>query len=317
MFENKGNIMKKYLNQKAVSYTISIILTVISAIIMAIGVKIFVSPNRFLSTGATGISLIIGRVYDNIFKPEKSLETIITGVCLFLFNVPLLILSWKKLSHRFTILTTINVLVNSICLTLLPDNLAEILHLSVANDNITFLSAALFVGMMNGAANALAYIVGGSTGGVDILSMFYSIRKQYSIGRITTAINGIIILVGLLIDGQELAIAKAFYTLIYLVLSSMVIDLFYIRNKRVILLITTNKGSEIAHEITSQFVRGVTMLDAKGGYTGEHKDFLYCACSTFEVLEIIKKIKSIDEHAFVSVIEANKVHGNFLNKELR
>ncbi len=307
--------MAKNSNKKIVSYIISILLTIISAIIMAIGVKIFVSPNRFLSTGVTGISLIIGRIIDNIF--DKHLETIITGICLFLFNIPLLILAWKKLSHRFTILTAINVIVNSICLTLLPDNLAEKLNLSVEFGNISFLSAALFVGMMNGAANALAYIVGGSTGGVDILSMFYSIRKQFSIGRITTAINGIIILIGLFIDGQELAIAKAFYTMIYLVISSIVIDIFFIRNKRVVLLITTQKGNEIAHEITNQFIRGVTILDARGGYTGEHKDFLYCACSSFEVIEIIKKVKEIDEHAFVSAIEANKVHGNFLNKELR
>lgn len=309
--------MKKYLNNKAVSYTISIILTIISSFIMAVGVAIFVSPNRFLSTGATGISLIIGRLIDMTCGTQ--LETVITGIFLFLFNIPLLIIAWKKLSPRFAILTTISVVVNSLFLTILPQfDLANKLHLVAGNNgDITLLSAALFVGLMNGAANALAYIVGGSTGGVDILSMYYSIKKQYSIGRITTFINGMIILVGLLIDGIDTGIANAFYTLIYLVLSSMVIDLFYIRNKRTILFITTVKGKEIADEITHHFSRGVTILDAKGAYTGEHKDFLYCACSSFEVVEIVKKVKTIDERAFISVVEANKVHGNFLNKELR
>ena len=80
---------------------------------------------------------------------------------------------------------------------------------------------------------------------------------------------------------------------------------------------TTSKGKEIVKVITEEFVRGVTLLDAKGGYTGEHKDLLYCACSSFEVVDIVKRVKELDNHAFISVVEANKVHGNFLNKELR
>ena len=147
--------------------------------------------------------------------------------------------------------------------------------------------------------------------------MYYSLKKQSSLGKMTTIINGVIILLGLLIEQGNDAIAKAFYTLIYLVINSIVIDLFYIRNKRAILLITTSKGEEVSKIITLNFVRGVTRMDAKGAYTGEHKDLLYCACSSFEVVEIIKKVKDIDSHAFISVLEANKVHGNFLNKELR
>ena len=309
--------MKKLLENKTVSFIISIILTVVSSAIIALGVKIFLSPNSFLSTGVTGIALIAGRLYDKIFLPAKSLETIIAGVLLFILNIPVLFLAWKKLSHKFMILSTINVITNTLCMTLLADNLHEIFNLSVASGDISFLDAALFVGMMNGAANALAYIVGGSTGGSDVLSMYFSLKKQSSLGKVTTIINGVIIIFGLFIEQGNDAIAKAFYTMIYLVINSIVIDLFYIRNKRTILLITTSKGQEVSKIINHRFVRGVTMMDAKGGYTGEHKDLLYCACSSFEVSEITKQVKELDEHAFISVLEANKVHGNFLNKELR
>ena len=309
--------MKKFFENKTVSFVVSIIITIISSAVLAVGVKIFLSPNSFLSTGVTGIALIAGRLYDKIFLPAKSFETIIAGILLFVLNIPVLILAWKKLSHRFMILSTVNVVVNSLCMTLLPDNLHEILHLSVAGGDISFLDAALFVGMMNGTANAIAYIVGGSTGGSDVLSMYFSLKKQSSLGKVTTIINGVIIVLGLFIEQGNDAIAKAFYTLIYLVINSIVIDLFYIRNKRAILLITTSKGQEVSKIITHSFVRGVTMMDAKGAYTGEHKDLLYCACSSFEVPEITKQVKAIDEHAFITVLEANKVHGNFLNKELR
>lgn len=309
---------KDYLNKQ---FIFAVILTIISAFIMAVGVKIFISPNKFLSTGVTGIAIIFGRLYDNMHLSDVSMETTITGIMIFLLNIPLFILSWKKLSHKFAILTVINVLVNSIFLTILPDNLNETFHLVAESntlvENITLLDAALFVGMMNGAANALSYIVGGSTGGCDILSMYYSMKRQSSIGKITTVMNFFILFIGIFIDGTDSALSKSFYTLVYLVISSIVIDLFYIRNKRAILFITTEKGKEIVKEITEKFVRGVTFLDAKGGYTGAHKDLLYCACASFEVVDIVKKVKEIDDHAFISVVEANKVHGNFLNKELR
>lgn len=309
--------MKKILSNKTVSFILAIFLTSISAVVMAIGVKIFLSPNQFLSTGVTGISLIVGRLFDNIVKPDKSMETTIAGVVMLVLNIPILLMAWKKLSPKFMILSAVNVIVNSVAMTILPDNLNEVFNLSVQANNISYLDAALFVGMMNGVANALAYVVGGSTGGSDVLSMYYSIKKQSSVGKFTTIINSFIIVCGLFINSGTDAIAKAFYTLIYLVINSLVIDIFYTRNKRAVLLIITSKGKEVADSITHTFVRGATIIDAKGAYTGAEKQLLYCACSTFEVLDITKHIKSIDNNAFISVIEANKIHGNFLNKQLR
>lgn len=307
----KGKINKKNI----LSNVIAVLLTIVSSFIIALGVKVFLSPNRFLSVGVQGITLIIGRVFDNV--TGLHLETLVAGISLLVLNIPILLMAWKKLSPRFMILSVINVIVNTLVMTLLPDNLHEVFHLSVANGDITFLDAALFVGLMNGAANAVSYVVGGSTGGADVMSMYFSIKKQSSVGTYTTIINSSIILVGLFVDGTDGAIAKAFYTLVYLVINSMVIDIFYTRNKRNVLLITTSKGQEVADAITHVFVRGATIMNAKGAYTGADKNVLYCACSSFEVANIAKKVKEIDEHAFISVLDASKVHGNFLSKELR
>lgn len=309
--------MKRLLSNKSFTFIIAIILTSLSAIVMAIGVKVFLSPNQFLSTGVTGVALIVGRIFDNIAKPSQTMETTIAGVVMLILNIPILLLAWKKLSLRFMILSAVNVIVNSVAMTLLPDNMDEVFNLSVSLGNISYLDAALFVGMMNGVANALAYVVGGSTGGSDVISMYYSIKKQGSLGKFTTIINSFIIICGLFINTGDDVIAKAFYTMIYLVINSLVIDIFYTRNKRAVLLITTTKGQEVADEITHKFIRGGTIINAKGAYTGKDRQLLYCACATFEVLEITKCIKEIDEHAFISVIEANKIHGNFLNKQLR
>lgn len=307
--------MKKINKKNILTNIIAVILTIISSAVIALGVKIFLSPNRFLSVGVQGLTLIIGRTFDNIAGTH--LETTIAGISLLILNIPILLIAWKKLSLRFMVLSVINVIVNTLVMTLLPDNLHEVFHLSVANGDITFLDAALFVGLMNGIANAVAYVVGGSTGGADVMSMYFSIKKQGTVGSFTTIINSSIILVGLFVDGTDGAIAKAFYTLVYLVINSIVIDIFYTRNKRAVLLITTSKGKEVADVITHDFVRGATIMNAQGAYTGAEKNVLYCACSSFEVANIAKKVKEIDEHAFISVLDASKIHGNFLSKELR
>ena len=262
--------MKKIDKKTLITNIVAVVLTIISSAVIALGVKIFLSPNRYLSIGVQGLTLIIGRVFDNITGLQ--LETTIAGVSLFIFNIPILLLAWKKLSLRFMILSVINVAVNTLVMTLLPDNLHEVFHLSVANGDITFLDAALFVGLMNGTANAISYVVGGSTGGADVMSMYYSIKKQGTVGSFTTIINSAIILIGLFVDGTDGAIAKAFYTLVYLVINSLVIDIFYTRNKRAVLLITTTKGDEVADVITHQFVRGATIMSAKGAYTGSDKN---------------------------------------------
>ena len=306
--------MEKKANNK-LRFVIDLFITIVCAFVISCGVKIFISPNKFLSTGVTGLSLILGRICDNV--TGKDLETTIAGIAYYVMNVPILIMAWKRLSKRFAILSIVNVTVTAICLTLLPNDLNERLHLSVAQEQISFLDAALFVGMMNGAANGVAFMVGGSGGGTDVISMYFSVKKQTTVGKITTSINAFIIVLGIFVDGSDLAIAKAFYTLVYLIISSLVIDLFYNRNRRNILLITTTKGKEVSQVINNEFVRGVTTLDAKGSFTGEHKDFLYCACSLFEVNIICKRIKEVDEHAFISVVGAKKVFGNFINKDLR
>lgn len=297
------------------NYIIAIALEMFSAFVIAFGVKIFISPNGFLSTGFTGVGLIVGRLIDRIFKTQ--IEAEITSIVYMLLNIPVLIMAWKKLSKRYAILSLVNVITCSLAMAFIPSSWVESFHLSVKQGDIGFLDAALFVGAINGSANALAFIVGGGTGGTDVLSSYFSTKRQTSIGKINMVMNAIILIAGYFVTESDIKLALSLYTMVYIVINNVVIDLFYVRNRRMVLFIATTKGSEIAKLINTKFVRGVTSFDAKGAYTGQHKDFLYCACSSFEVMEMISQIKALDEHAFITVVEASKIHGNFLNKDVR
>jgi uncharacterized membrane-anchored protein YitT (DUF2179 family) len=60
--------MKKLLNNKVINNIFALTMSVIASILMAVGIKVFISPNGFVSVGFQGVGLLIGRVYDKIFK---------------------------------------------------------------------------------------------------------------------------------------------------------------------------------------------------------------------------------------------------------
>ena len=55
--------------------------------------------------------------------------------------------------------------------------------------------------------------------------------------------------------------------------------------------------------------RGVTVLQAKGGYTGDPREMLLCVVSTSEVTQLKEVIYQIDSDAFVIVTTAHEVLG--------
>ena len=79
--------MKKLLSNKIINHIFAITMSVIASFLMAVGIKVFISPNGFVSIGFQGIGLLIGRVFDKIFQTK--LETTITGIVYLLVNIPM------------------------------------------------------------------------------------------------------------------------------------------------------------------------------------------------------------------------------------
>lgn len=309
--------MKKWKlkNNKVLEFIFSYVLIIISAIIFALAIKMFVSPKKLLSGGLSGVSLIFGRLVEKFGGPK---ETQIAGIINFTLNAPLLILSWFKLNKRFTIFSATHVIVSSIVLALVPDNITAM----VFGENSIFviaeegmLDAAIFAGALAGCSTAVAFTVGGSSAGADIISYYLSSRKQMTVGKINTIINGLIILISIVLFPEQ-GISHAMYTIIYILTNAMCIDAIYIRNRKTTLSIVTNKGEEVSKFIMSKFYRGVTILDGKGAYTGNHKDFLYVVTTSFEAMNICKEVQKFDPDCFITVSSLEKVFGRFINKEV-
>ena len=74
-------------------------------------------------------------------------------------------------------------------------------------------------------------------------------------------------------------------------------------------LIITEKAELVSGELSSSLQRGITVLDAKGYYSGVNKKMLYVVVNRFEINRLKDIVLDLDESAFVSIIEVGEIMG--------
>ena len=221
-------------------------------------------------------------------------------------NIPLLIISYKKLDKSFTIYTTLGMLSLSISL-MLTKPLTNLIPLE--NDLLIF---CIYGGVLCGIGYGLVFLRNGSTGGTDIITML--IRKKFSnfnIGALGFSLNIIIIILGAIIFG----IPQALYTLISLFIQSTVLDrMLKGFSSKKLLLILTEKEEEVIEYVIKDLHRGVTSLVAEGEYTHDRKKMLYCIVTSRQMILLKNIVHQIDPMAFITIIDISEVRGKgFIN----
>jgi len=265
-------------------------------IISSLGVNIFLSHAKLLSGGATGIGLLL----------EYTMG-IPVGIVVLLINIPLLIISYRKLNKSFIIYTTIGMLCLSLSL-IITRPLANL----VALDNLDLLLYCIYGGVLCGVGYGLVFLRNGSTGGTDIITML--IRRKYSnfnIGGLGFSLNLIIIIIGAFTSG----ITEALYTLISLFIQSIVLDkMLKGFSSKKLLLILTVKEEEIINYVIKDLNRGITSLFAEGEYTHDRKKMLYCIVTSRQMIELKTVVYDIDPTAFITIVDISEVRGKgFIN----
>ena len=74
-------------------------------------------------------------------------------------------------------------------------------------------------------------------------------------------------------------------------------------------LIITGRPEPIIEEIFNRMRRGVTIMNAKGGYSGEDKSILLCVVTRAEIPHLKDLTKEVDPKAFLIIGQAHEVRG--------
>ena len=69
------------------------------------------------------------------------------------------------------------------------------------------------------------------------------------------------------------------------------------------------RSEDISKRILTEMERGVTFLEAKGGYTGQNKYVLLCVITRLEVSKLKNIVHELDPQAFVIVHDVHEVLG--------
>ena len=225
-------------------------------------------------------------------------------VIYILINIPIIIFGYKNISKKFILLTLIYVVTFSITVAIVPEDLGAKLGFNYI-DNAT---SAVLIGILAGFSCSSAFLLGACAGGLDTISVYLNVKKGKTIGVYNFVFNAIVLFIGLCVFRD---VASIVYTLIYAFTSSVVIDRYYNRNKKVLLEIITTHKEDVCSYLLEKSHHGCTILPAKGAYTNEEKYVIHTVISSFQLRSMSRAIKEIDNKAFVINVDVNHVDGAF------
>lgn len=269
-----------------------IMVVIFGSLLVAVSLNFFLINANVYASGFSGAAQLVSSILDDQLGISVS-----TGILLFLFNIPVIILGWFKVGRGFTIYSIISVVFATIFLEVLP-------VLSLSNDIIL---NAVFGGVIAGVGIGLSLKLGASTGGMDIVAMVLSRLQDKPIGTYFLLLNGIIIvLAGVLYEPEN-----ALYTMVALYVTTSVIDMIHTRHEKVTAMIITHKAEELQKAIHQKMVRGITIVPAKGAYSNEEKSMLYLVITRYELYDLEKIINEVDPQAFTNIVQTVGIFGFF------
>ena len=168
--------------------------------------------------------------------------------------------------------------------------------------------AALFGGLCIGAGLGFISMRGGTTGGTEIIARLLERRFPHvPIGRLLLIVDAVVISIGAVVFRD---IDAVMYAAILVVVTSLILDQTLAgMDAGKMLLIQTEKPDEVSAGILTQIDRGVTRLNAVGGYSGRERPMLLCAVRRAEFHPLQQLVAAIDPDAFVIILPTDWVYG--------
>lgn len=269
-----------------------ILIVIAGAFLNAIAMNFFLIPANVYASGFTGVAQLLSRIIGS-FAPFN----ISTGILLLLLNIPVTILAWRKVGKSFTFYSFLSVILMSLFMEIIP----------ITRWSPDILLNAVFGGVIAAVGVGITLKYGASTGGMDIIAMLLSRKKDKPVGTYLFLLNGVIIVTAGAVYGPE----KALYTLVTLYTSTRVVDAIHTRHEKLTAMIITKKSEELKQAIHAKLVRGITRVPAKGAFTNESKEMLLIVITRYELYDLERIIKEVDPHAFTNIIETSGIVGTF------
>lgn len=264
------------------------LMVAVGCAIFGAGVDAFVLPHKLVSTGVSGIGLML-HYMTNISIANLNV----------ILNIPILWAAYRWLGT--------NVLVKALYGTAMFSLMVYVFDFlqyeMIVKDPII---SSMLAGITTGVGLGIVYRVGGNTGGLDPIALI--VRKYYGLqmGSINSMINGAILFCAIAVVGLE-AVA---ITLISLYVTTIITNKVVIGfNQRKVAFIITYRTDEVCQVVINKVGRGATIIDGIGAYTKTPKQIVMVAVNLLQVNKLKEEVMAADENAFILISDAQEVIG--------
>nr|WP_078411416.1 YitT family protein [Priestia abyssalis] len=281
-------VHKKLPKKQVVQRTLSI---TVGAVLMAIGLEIFLVPNKVIDGGVVGISIILSHLTG--WK---------LGAFIFIFNLPFFFIGYKQIGKTFALSTLYGIAILSIGTTLLHP---------VPGLTEDVLLATVFGGIVLGIGVGIVIRYGGSLDGTEILAILINNKTPFSVGEIIMFFNLFILGSAGFVFGWD----RAMYSLIAYFIAFKTIDIVIegVEQSKSVWIIS-DKHTEIGETILARLGRGVTYFKGEGAYTGDEKKVIFCVITRLEEAKLKSIVEEMDPAAFLAVADIAEVRGGRFKK---
>ncbi len=260
------------------------------AFLQALALQLFLVPANLASGGVSGLSQII---HHYTGWP--------IGLMVFAGNIPLFALGWRYLGGpRFAWRTALAV----VAFSFLTDWIVRFLPPAGITADLTL--NALYGGVVSGIGFGLVYRGSGTSGGSDILARILNRWRGVSLSQSYFMTDALI----MFLAGIAFSWENALYALVTLYVSGVTAEAVA-QGSNVVrtALIITRQPEAVTEGILHTLGRGVTLLSARGGYTGEERTVLYCVISRAEAAQVKMLVAQADPQAFMVIGQAHEALG--------
>lgn len=269
----------------------SYVMLIAGAALAAFSIEEFLVPCTILDGGIVGISIMV-----------NNLSGISLSILTLVFNVPFLIVGFRKLGVKFIAKSAVAMVAFS-----------SFLEVFAPMTDMTqdYLLAVCFGGVFLGVGVGFVIRSGGCLDGTETVAIFLNRSFNFPVGRTVLFINVVIYTVAGFLFGFD----RAMYSLLTYFITSKVIDFVETGVEQAkAAMIITNEGRGIADAIYRKMGRTVTILEGEGLISGK-KVILYCVLNRFEIYELRQLIKEVDTSAFITVSDVSEIIGNHIKRK--
>ncbi|MDE6657877.1 MAG: YitT family protein [Oscillospiraceae bacterium] len=275
---------------------LNILMLTFAGIINAVGITIFLSPVKLYDSGISGTAMLLSQITPDFMS---------LSIFLVLLNTPLFLFGLKREGKLFTFYAIYAVIIYSISAWLITDVLPVDVSFASPLAGTDLLLCALFGGLISGMGSGIALRFGGAMDGIEVLGVIFSKTLGISVGTFCMIYNVILyIICGCVIKSWILPL----YSIVTYAAALKTVDFIVDGLDRAKgAMIITSCPWDICEALTQEFGSGMTVINAKGGYSNTDKTIIYFVINRFQVTKMRSIVHEIDKMAYITISDVADV----------